>query len=73
MEEKRNIMPVEDWPNVLITTDNWFYGPDGIQYNSVYGPVDLITAKELIGFDPKQSTNWFVAVGNPGTLCCNVS
>lgn len=56
----------ENWPNVLITVDNWFAGPDGNQYKYVYGKMDILTAKALLGFDPKQSTNWFVAVGPPG-------
>lgn len=60
------IMNTKDWPNILITTDNWFRGPDGLEYRVVYGPVDIITAKALLGFDPKQSTNWFAAVGEPG-------
>lgn len=55
-----------DWPNMLITTDDWFKGPDGLDYKSIWGPVDLITAKALLGFDPKNSTNWFAAVGRPG-------
>ena len=60
------LMPIEDWPNLIITTDEWFCGPDGVLYKAVYGPVDIITAKALLGFDPKNSTNWFVAVGTPG-------
>lgn len=60
------IMPVEEWPFMIISTDDWFYGPDGASYKAVYGPVDLLTAKAILGFDPKQSTNWMLAIGFPG-------
>lgn len=62
----KNILPPDQWPNMLITTDDWFKGPDGEDYKGVFGPVDIITAKALLGFDPKNSTNWFAAVGAPG-------
>lgn len=48
----------------LITTNNWFYGPDGNQYRAVYGSCQVVTAKDELGFEPRHSTNWFVRVGS---------
>ncbi len=43
----------------LITTDNWFYAPDGEQYRSVWGYFEIINK-----FTPlKPSTDWFLKCG----------
>ena len=62
------LMNAKDWPNFLIQPDDWFLGPDGTLYRSVYGPVDMAVAKMLIGVEPtgNGSTNWFAFVGKPG-------
>ena len=49
--------------NYLITTDDWFRGPDGEQYKAVWGKAVIIQAKDALGFNPTRSTNWFVVVG----------
>lgn len=66
LKASKDVLDPSKWPNLLITTDDWFTGPDGIDYKRVFGPVDVITAKALLGFEPKSSTNWFAAVGPPG-------
>lgn len=48
----------------LITTDNFFFGPDGKQYRAAWGEVQIMAAKDALGFDPnRNSANWYVKVG----------
>lgn len=47
----------------LISTDSWFYGPDGEQYRAVWGDCEVILAKEELGFVPTHGTNWFARIG----------
>lgn len=47
----------------LITTDGWFIAPDGKQYKSVWGDVQ-ITEDSFLGVKTnRMSTNWFAKVG----------
>lgn len=48
----------------LITTDNWFYAPDGKQYNSVWGNVEIVSDSVLGIKTNVRSSNWFAKVGN---------
>ena len=49
----------------LITTDNWFYAPDGKQYRAVWGDVKVYS-DNLLGIKTNEkSTNWFLMVGQP--------
>ena len=49
----------------LITTDNWFYGPDGKQYRAVWGTIKTILNDEAqLGIKTNaRSTNWYVEIG----------
>lgn len=48
----------------LITTDEWFLAPDGKQYKSAWGDVEVV-GDELLGIKTnRQSTNWFAKVGS---------
>lgn len=48
----------------LITTENWFYAPDGKQYRAVWGEVKLLQTKDVLGVDPNRVTaNWTLQVG----------
>lgn len=48
----------------LITTDNWFLGPDGQEYAGVWGEVEVVKTLDLWGFEPhRPSQNWFLKVG----------
>ncbi|NJC24822.1 hypothetical protein GGR27_000303 [Lewinella antarctica] len=49
--------------NYLITTNNWFYAPDGKKYKAVYGPVEIIADTVLNIKTNRNSSNWFVKVG----------
>jgi hypothetical protein len=64
--ERKGLMDSRDWPNMVVTVDDWFYGPNGNRYNSVYGLVSIVKARDLLGFDPKNAANWFILVGSPG-------
>lgn len=59
---------------VLITTDNWFYAPDGKQYRSAYGTVRGIhTDEKTLGIRTNaRSTNWYVQVGDLMIAGCQV-
>lgn len=60
--------------NFLITTDNWFYAPDGKKYRSVWGKVRHINdAKETLGIKTNaKSTNWYVIIGNMVIAGCQI-
>lgn len=47
----------------LITTDNWFFAPDGKQYKSVWGTVELFEDSILGIKTNRNSSNWFIKVG----------
>lgn len=49
--------------NYLITTDNWFVAPDGKQYRSVWGFVEIIQDSFLGVKTNAHSSNWFAKIG----------
>lgn len=61
--------------NVLITTENWFYAPDGLQYKAVWGTLIAIkTAETTLGIRPNgRSTNWYVEIGDITVAGCQVN
>jgi hypothetical protein len=47
----------------LISTDNWFIAPDGLQYKSAWGQVEILT-DELLGIKTnRNASNWFAKIG----------
>lgn len=48
----------------LITTLAWFYAPDGKQYRSVWGEVEIFDDVLLGVKTNRNSTNWFAKVGD---------
>lgn len=48
----------------LITTDAWFYAPDGKQYKAAWGDVQIIEDTFLGLKTNRNSTNWFAKVGS---------
>lgn len=47
----------------LITSDAWFYAPDGNQYRSVWGEVEIVS-DGILGIKTNvRSSNWFAKVG----------
>lgn len=48
----------------LITTDGWFYGPDGKQYRGAWGNTEVLTDEVLGVKTNRNSTNWYLKVGS---------
>jgi len=48
----------------LITTDSWFYAPDGSKYRSAWGEIKIIEDNVLGVKTNRNSTNWFAYVGS---------
>ena len=48
----------------LITSDAWFYAPDGKQYRAAWGEVEIIEDSFLGVKTNRNSTNWFAKVGS---------
>jgi len=48
----------------LITTDAWFVAPDGRQYKSVWGEVEILDDNVLGVKTNRMSSNWFAKVGS---------
>lgn len=59
---------------VLVTTDAWFFGPDGRQYKSIWGTVkSLATDEQSLGIKTNmRSTNWYMIVGDVLIAGCQV-
>jgi hypothetical protein len=59
---------------VLMTTDRWFFAPDGNQYRAVWGTLKVIhEAGKSLGFIPNRShANWFYEIGNMIIMGCQV-
>jgi len=59
---------------VLVTTDNWFYGPDGYSYRGVYGTLNAILEdNQLLGVQTnRHSTNWYLSVGDVLIAGCQI-
>ena len=49
--------------NYLITCDNWFVCPDGRQYKSVWGNVEIVQDTFLGIKTNAHSSNWFAKIG----------
>jgi hypothetical protein len=47
----------------LITTDNWFYAPNGKQYKSVWGEVQVLEDSVLGVKTNRNASNWYAKVG----------
>jgi|SRR5690625_1629806 len=47
----------------LITTDNWFYAPDGKKYRAVWGDVSLVNDDALGIKTNRNSSNWYAYIG----------
>lgn len=48
----------------LITTDNWFYAPNGRQYKSVWGEVEVFEDSILGIKTNRNASNWYIKVGS---------
>lgn len=51
--------------NVLVTTNAWFFGPDGKQYRAVWGKVSIHSDEDTLGIKTnRMSSNWYALVGD---------
>jgi len=53
----------------LITSDNWFYAPDGLQYRAAWGNVNVIEDSALGLKTNRNSTNWYAKIGSENNHC----
>ena len=58
----------------LITTDGWFFAPDGRQYRAVHGTVKgILDSQEALGIKTNaRSTNWYVEIGDCIIAGCQI-
>lgn len=58
----------------LVTTDAWFYAPDGRQYRSVYGTLKgIFSDTETLGIKTNaRSTNWYLVLGSLRIAGCQI-
>lgn len=67
-------MQINIGDKALVTTDNWFYAPDGRQYKAAYGTVKAVRGSEdTLGVKTNaRSTNWYVEIGNMTIAGCQI-
>lgn len=64
---------IKEGENYLVTTDAFFYAPDGMQYRAVWGKCSMATTEQTLGFTPSRpSTNWFLRVGELVIAGCQI-
>ena len=59
----------------LVTTDSWFMAPDGEQYKAVFGTLmGVFEDTQVLGVAKtnRNSTNWYVEIGNMIVAGCIV-
>lgn len=60
----KSLMEQNEGNSFLITTDNWFFAPDGSCYRAVWGKVQIFNSEETLGVKTNvRSTNWYAIVG----------
>jgi hypothetical protein len=48
----------------LITTDAWFYAPNGKQYKSVWGEIEILEDSVLGVKTNRNASNWYAKIGS---------
>jgi len=58
----------------LITTDAYFFAPNGTQYRAVFGTIhNVVDAEDSLGIKTNErSTNWYVEIGNMIVAGCQI-
>ncbi len=58
----------------LVSTDDWFYAPDGQNYKAVFGTVRaILNDADTLGIKTNaKSTNWYLAIGNMLVAGCQI-
>lgn len=60
---------------VLVTTSDWFYAPDGLEYKAVFGTLKAIEeSSKIVGFNTTRGhyANWVYTIGNLVVMGCQV-
>lgn len=59
---------------LLVTTDSWFYAPDGELYRAVFGTVNgVFNDEETLGIKTNEkSSNWYLSIGNMFVAGCQI-
>ena len=59
----------------LITTNEWFFGPDGNQYRAVFGTLKSVASdKKSLGISTnRHSTNWYAQIGALTVAGCQIN
>ncbi len=71
MQQEQLQIPVGS--QVLVTTDNWFYAPDGRCYRAATGKLIAILDDSILGIKTnRNSTNWYAQVGNLLIAGCQI-
>ena len=67
-------MNIKIGDKALITTEGWFFAPDGVSYRAVFGTVKGIsTSEDTLGVKTNaKSTNWYVEIGNMLVAGCQI-
>ncbi len=67
-------MDIEVGKKHLITTDAWFFAPDGRNYRAAYGTIHAIkSSEETLGVRTNaKSTNWYVQIGRLTIAGCQI-
>ncbi|MFW5830785.1 MAG: hypothetical protein ACOCVA_00950 [Prolixibacteraceae bacterium] len=64
---------IKEGENYLVTTDGWWFAPDGMQYKSVWGKASIMKTEDVLGFTPlRPSTNWFICIGDVVIAGCQI-
>ena len=48
----------------LVTTDAWFFAPDGKQYRAAWGEIEILEDSFLGIKTNRMSANWFAKIGS---------
>lgn len=58
----------------IITTDAWFYAPDGRSYRAAWGTIKAIrTDQETLGVKTNaRSSNWYIEIGDTTIAGCQI-
>jgi len=67
-------MNIEPGDKALVTTNEWFYAPNGKSYKAVYGTVKAVrTAEQSLGIKPNgKSANWYLEIGSITIAGCQI-
>lgn len=67
-------MNIEIGKRYLITTDGWFFTPDGRSYRSAYGTVHgVLSSEDTLGVRTNaRSSNWYVQIGRLTIAGCQI-